>query len=122
MPRIISLSAASKASSTCFASSANAWSNLITASIRKPHTVLDAALKRTDALFLKTKAGTIVALARLFALLAGFVSASLRLRQVVLGGSNVPTLVILIPIRRSRHRALVDILRQCSLHRNQEPT
>jgi hypothetical protein len=50
--------------------------NLITASIRTPHTVFDAALNRTSALLLKAKAGTDVALAYLFALNAGFVSAS----------------------------------------------
>ena len=32
--------------------------NLITAPIGTPHTVFDVALKRTDALFLKAKAGT----------------------------------------------------------------
>src|SRR5437660_12088516 len=54
------------------------------ASIGTPHTVFDAALNRTSALFLKPKAGTDVALAGLFALLAGFVSESLRVGQVVL--------------------------------------
>src|SRR5438046_2412462 len=63
---------------------------LITASIRTPHTVFDAALNRTSALFFKAKAGTDVALAGLFALLAGFVSASLRVRQVVLRRRRAP--------------------------------
>jgi hypothetical protein len=50
--------------------------DLITASIGTPHTVFDAALNRASALFLKPKVGSDVALAGLFALLAGFVSAS----------------------------------------------
>ena len=56
--------------------------HLIAASMGTPHTVFDAALNRTTTLFFKPKAGTDVALAGLFALLSGFVSESLRVRQV----------------------------------------
>jgi hypothetical protein len=47
---------------------------LITASIGTPHTVFDASLNRTITLFFKAKAGTDVALAGRFELLARFVS------------------------------------------------
>jgi hypothetical protein len=57
--------------------------------IGKPHTIFDAALNRTRARFLKTKASIDIALARFFALLAGFVSESLRVPQLILGRSTV---------------------------------
>src|SRR6266481_9400780 len=91
----------------------------LTASIGTPHTVFDAALNRTSALFLKPKAGSDVALAGLFALLAGFVSESLCVRQVVLGRSSVPILVIKV---LNRSVVIVVILRRCRLHRNQQQT
>src|SRR5262245_55760998 len=88
----------------------------LTTSIGTPHTVFDAASNRTTALFFKLKAGADVALAGLFALLAGFVSESLCVRQVVLGRSSVPILVIKV---LNWSVVIVVILRQCSLHRNQ---
>src|SRR5437899_1666354 len=91
----------------------------LTASIGTPHTFFDAALNRTSAFLLKPKAGTDVALAGLFALLAGFVSESLCIRQVVLGRSSVPILVIKV---LNRSVVIVVILRRCSLHRNQQQT
>jgi hypothetical protein len=57
---------------------------LITASIGTPHTVFDASLNRTITLFFKAKAGTDVALAGLFELLARFVSPQ-QPRQAELG-------------------------------------
>jgi hypothetical protein len=68
---------------------------LITASIRTPHIVFDAALNRTNALFLKAKVGTDVALAGLFALLAGFISASLHVRQVILRRRSAPIILVI---------------------------
>src|SRR5438034_7899965 len=85
---------------------------LVAASIGTPHTIFDAALNRTNALFLKTKPGIDIALARLFALLAGFVSESLRVRQVVLGRRIVLILVIKVRIRVIIQ---VVILRRCLL-------
>src|SRR5438552_3741420 len=86
---------------------------LIAASIGTPHTVFDAALNRTTTLFFKPKAGTDVALAGLFALLSGFVSESLRVRQVILGRRTVLILVIKVRIR-----VIIPIvkLRRCRLH------
>jgi hypothetical protein len=74
--------------------------NLIAASIGTAHTVFDAALDRKSALLLKPTPGTYVALAGLFALLAGFVSESLGVRQVVLLRRSAQLiLVIKAPIR-----------------------
>ena len=84
--------------------------------IGKPHTIFDAALNRTRARFLKTKPGIDIALARLFALLAGFVSESLRVPQFILGRSTVRILVIKV---LNRPIVIVVILRRCRLHRNQ---
>src|SRR5205823_5966332 len=69
-----------------------------TASIRKSHTVFDAALNRTDALPLQTGHGGPIALAGPFALPARLVSASLRVCQIVLGLRSVHVLVINAPI------------------------
>src|SRR5262245_34674881 len=88
----------------------------LTASIGTPHILLDAAFNRTTALFFKPKTGTDVALAGLFALLAGFFSESLCVRQIVLGRSSVPILVIKV---LNRSVVIVIILRRCTLHRNQ---
>src|SRR5262245_14577593 len=88
----------------------------LSASIGTPHTVFDAAFNRTTALFFKPKAGTYVALAGFFALLAGFVAESLCVRQVVLGRSSVPILVIKV---LNRSVVIVVVLRRYSLHRNQ---
>src|SRR5262249_59089236 len=69
--------------------------HLITASVGTPHTVLDAALNRINTLLLKPKAGTDVALAGLFALLAGFVAESLRVCQVILRPRSAPIILVI---------------------------
>src|SRR5215467_5007499 len=68
---------------------------LISTSIRASHAIFDAPLKGTSTLFFKAQASILVALAGQRALLAGFVSASLRIRQVVLGRCSVPISAIL---------------------------
>src|SRR5262249_17611956 len=90
--------------------------SLITAPIGTPHAVFDAAFKRPIALFLKAEAGTDVALAGLFALLAGFVSASLLVRQVLRGSINVRIILMGVPIRVV---IIPFLFRRCLLHRNQ---
>src|SRR5262249_9827296 len=68
---------------------------LISTSKGASHAIFDAPLKGTSTLFFKAQASILVALAGQFALLAGFISANLSSRQVVLGRRSVPISAIL---------------------------
>src|SRR5437870_10436404 len=73
--------------------------HLISTPIGTPHTVFDAALNSASTFFLKTEAGTDVALAGFFSLLPRFVSQSLRVSQVILRRRRPPIILVIKTIR-----------------------
>src|SRR5262249_185202 len=94
---------------------------LVPASIGTPDAIIDSSLKCTCALFFKTTAGTLVALAGQFALLPGFVSGLLLVRQIFLGRRSVLILDVL-KMGGERFQSRGRILRRCRMRRGQQQT
>src|SRR2546423_1412378 len=91
---------------------------------RKPPTLPHPALNRTTALLFKPKAGTDVALSGFFALLAGFVSESLPVRQLVLRRRSAPIILVVKVIIGGPKRVIIQIviLRRSCVRRHQQQT